>query len=256
MATDPVKAEASSASIRPKRSKGIRIFSYPKIIFLYPSLLAALVCGFMMMLFPVTPPGTVGAVVKPPADYASARNAIGIFFFLVFAFNCVVMALDFPRFTVIAGVLLASTLGLFLLVLADWGFSVIKPFTYLFGRIHLEANAEFYFFFALILLFVFGIIWITRWLDYWEIHRNEILHHHGPLSDLERYPTLNLKFDKEIPDIFEYFMARAGRLVLSVPNEQRAIVLENVPGINRIEERLKGLMSELEVSIGPGGSSQ
>ena len=44
---------------------------------------------------------------------------------------------------------------------------------------------------------------------------NEILHHHGPLSDLERFPTMNLKFDKEIPDVLEYALLGSGRLVLA-----------------------------------------
>ena len=78
---------------------------------------------------------------------------------------------------------------------------------------------------------------------------NEILHHHGPLSDLERYPTLNLKFDKEIPDVFEYAMLHAGRLVLHVSDERKSIVLDNVLFINSKEEGLKKLMSRLEVRV-------
>ena len=65
---------------------------------------------------------------------------------------------------------------------------------------------------------------------------NEILHHHGPLSDLERFPTMNLKFDKEIPDVLEYSMLGAGRLVLHVPNVDKALVLDNVLFINSKEE--------------------
>ena len=89
------------------------------------------------------------------------------------------------------------------------------------------------------LMIVFLIIWVTRFLDYWEILPNEILHHHGPLSDLERYPTMNLKFDKEIPDVLEYVLLGAGRLVLHIPNVSKAIVLDNVLFINRKEEALK-----------------
>ena len=31
------------------------------------------------------------------------------------------------------------------------------------------------------LMLVFAVIYVTRWLDYWEVLPNEILHHHGPL---------------------------------------------------------------------------
>ena len=111
------------------------------------------------------------------------------------------------------------------------------------------ANAEFYFLMSLIFLAIYGIVFLTRYLDYWEIMPNEILHHHGPLSDLERYPTLNLKFDKEIPDVFEHLMFGAGRLVLHVADERKAIVLDTVLHVSHKEDALKKLMSRLEVRV-------
>jgi hypothetical protein len=69
------------------------------------------------------------------------------------------------------------------------------------------------------------------------------------LSDLERYPTMNLKFDKEIPDVLEFFFLGAGRLVLHVTEERKAIVLDNVLFINSKEVALKRLMSRLEVRV-------
>jgi hypothetical protein len=71
----------------------------------------------------------------------------------------------------------------------------------------------------------------------------------GPLSDLERYPTTNLKFDKEIPDVFEFLFLGAGRLVLHVTEERKAIVLDNVLFINSKEIALKRLMSRMEVRV-------
>ncbi len=103
-----------------------------------------------------------------------------------------------------------------------------------------------YFVMVLIMLVI---VYITRWLDYWEVMPNEILHHHGPLSDLERFPTMNLKFDKEIPDVLEYALLGSGRLVLHVPNVEKALVLDNVLFINSKEEALKTLMSRLEVRV-------
>ncbi len=60
---------------------------------------------------------------------------------------------------------------------------------------------------------------------------------------------MNLKFDKEIPDILEYALLRAGRLVLHVQNERKAIVLDNVLWIDAKENELKKLMSRMEVRI-------
>ena len=50
---------------------------------------------------------------------------------------------------------------------------------------------------------------------------------------------MNLKFDKEIPDVLEWALLGAGRLVLHVPNVSKALVLDNVLFINRKEEALK-----------------
>ena len=256
--------------------RGIRIFTYPKVIFLYPSFFAALICGFFALIWNTTgsptraadkepaatatavplnaapAPDNVGGPSSAAAPTSSQRNfnrpqnIIAVIFLGILFLNYVVMALDFPRFTVFAGLFLGTTLLLILILLAE-RYEVFAFFSRLFGPIYLEANAGFYFIYATVLSLVFLQVWASRYLDYWEILPNEILHHHGPWSDLERYPTLNLKFDKEIPDVFEFLMARSGRLVLTIPGEKRSIVLENVPFINQVEVRLKTMMSNLQV---------
>ena len=109
----------------------------------------------------------------------------------------------------------------------------------IFSGIYAVANKGFYLMVFVTLMIVFAVIYVTRWLDYWEVLPNEILHHHGPLSDLERYPTMNLKFDKEIPDVLEWVLFGAGRLVLHVPNVAKALVLDNVLFISAKEKVLK-----------------
>ena len=60
---------------------------------------------------------------------------------------------------------------------------------------------------------------------------------------------MNLKFDKEIPDILEYALLRSGRLVLHVASERRSIVLDNVLWIDHKEQMLKQLMRTMEVRV-------
>ncbi len=57
----------------------------------------------------------------------------------------------------------------------------------IFSSIYAVANRGFYLMVFVTLFIVFAIIYITRWLDYGEVLPNEILHHHGPLSDLEQH---------------------------------------------------------------------
>jgi hypothetical protein len=275
MASDPKATPAPGAALVKHREKGIRIFSFPKVIFIFPTLVAALICGVGMTLIgdrtddPLKAATVLKAREPQPATtpevttntpqsltmakhqrFMTTQNLLGVLFLGIFAFNLLIMGIDFPRFSIIA-IVLVILLAMFILLWigAYFNYDLMKPARILFGNIYTVANSGFYYMFALIVSLIFVLIYLTRWLDYWEILPNEILHHHGPLSDLERFPTLNLKFDKEIPDVFEYFFLGAGRLVLHVTEERKAIVMDNVLFINSKEEALKKLMSRLEVRV-------
>lgn len=301
MATDPgkpsetpglgdVPAEAKAPPAPGPRKKPaeehlhcVRIFTFPKIIFLWPTLVAALICGIGMSIYRnntidpkkqaaeiASKPAVKDAagpavkaetgdqaaeeadevVVRMPRRFNSPSNLMALFFLGVFAFNIVVLSLDFPRFTLVAGVLLfLLTIALLGWLSAAFNLSIFVPIMRALDGIFVVANGTFYFMIALIIGLGFAMIYATRWLDYWEVRPNEILHHHGPLSDLERFPTMNLKFDKEIPDVLEYLILGAGRLVMHVPSENRAFVLDSVLWIDDKERRLKSMMSRMEVRI-------
>jgi len=272
MASDSKSTAAPTQTPVTNHNQGIRIFTYPKLIFMFPTLLTALICGIGMALIgdetadPIktekaallaeakqhneSAPAQVTATTLKHERFVRPQNLLGVLFLGIFAFNLLILALDFPRFTVIA-IVLVVLLSLFVLLWVGAYFNVdlMKPARAFFGSIYTVANSGFYFWFAGIMIAMYAVIYATRFLDYWEILPNEILHHHGPLSDLERYPTMNLKFDKEIPDVFEFLFLGAGRLVLHVTTERKAIVLDNVLFINRKEEGLKRLMSRLEVRV-------
>ena len=111
------------------------------------------------------------------------------------------------------------------------------------------ANATFYFSVFGVLLAIMLAVFINVQFDYWEITPNELLHHHGFLSNLERFAAPSLKIDKEINDIFEYALLRSGRLVLHPSNEPRAFILENVLAINRKEAQLTKMLGALQVQV-------
>jgi hypothetical protein len=282
MSSDP-KAPPSAAAQVHKREKGVMIFTYPKIIFIFPTLIMSLICWVGMLSIRESAvkfnyerilarrelhkkaekpaakaePGDTNLAVTEPVDpsvllprsaFKRPENVLGLIFLTVLFLNLMILAIDFPRFTILAIILGGSTL-LFLFLYLTVYFDIIGPLVRLLEGVYIVANYEFYLLFAMVLLVIYGVVYISRYLDYWEILPNEILHHHGPLSDLERYPTLNLKFDKEIPDVFEHFMFGAGRLVLHVSDERKSIVLDNVLWVSRKEEALKKLMSRLEVRV-------
>jgi hypothetical protein len=265
----------SSPSTAPSqhREKGIRIFTWPKVIFLYPTAIVALICALGMSVIhdrTHDPTKSIKAAVDPkhltpehnvlsdmPATkfdkvdrFLTPQNLLAMLFLGMLAFNLLVMALDFPRFTLVAVILGGLFTIFFLLWLgAYFQWDLMKPIHAIFSGIYAVANKGFYLMVFLTFMLVFAIIYGTRWLDYWEVLPNEILHHHGPLADLERYPTMNLKFDKEIPDVLEWVLLGSGRLVLHVPNVAKALVLDNVIWITSKEEALKKVMSRLEVRV-------
>lgn len=279
MSTD---AKSPGSGTPQVRHKGMRIFTYPKIIFIWPTMVTAIICfiGMAAIRDDTTDPTVVhrlgsrvtkrqaqevidaakepaekGATAKDgdstadaPRRFSSPQNVFGVLFITVFTLNILIMAIDFPRFTVIALILLAVAVTFFLLWLSSF-FRIVEPLVRVLEGVFAVANAGFYLMITIGIGINLAVIWAVRYLDYWEILPNEILHNHGPFSDLERFPTTNLKFDKEIPDILEYALLRSGRLVLHVQNERKAIVLDNVLWIDRKEEELKKLMSRMEVRI-------
>jgi hypothetical protein len=274
MSTDakPVPSSSTPGPTSAHRGPGIRIFMWPKVIFLYPTAIVALICALGMSIIhdhthdPTKPLRTAvhekyfskadGAAVDQPGTsdkverFLTPQNLLAMLFLSMFAFNLLVMALDFPRFSLVA-VILAILFGLFFILWLGSAFQLdlLKPIHWIFSGIYAVANKGFYIMVFVTLMLVFAVIYITRWLDYWEVLPNEILHHHGPLSDLERYPTMNLKFDKEIPDVLEWALLGAGRLVLHIPNVSKALVLDNVLFISAKEKALKSVMSRLEVRV-------
>ena len=275
MSVDPKPSIPTHASH--KSEKGVTIFTYPKIIFIFPTFLTALFCSIVMFMMgdptadPIREARAANAKAAKAAEKAggeappvvetvrvptrherfdTTQNLLGELFLCVFAVNLLVMAVDFPRFTIV-GLVFFLLFGIFLVLWigAFFEVNILKSVRAVFGGVYAVANSGFYFLIFLGIGVTYCVIFVTRYLDYWQILPNEILHHHGPLSDLERYPTTNLKFDKEIPDVIEHLLLGAGRITLHLPSERKSIVLDNVLFIGRAEEKLKSLMSRMEVRV-------
>ena len=307
---------APEQSLAPDLPDHVYLVSYPKIVFLYPTVLTALLCSIVMWAKGDVPsneasamiagssavdttaaivspdagasftPDTTAAASTPPADVVeptesavagngpvagegpagavadavpvaephsitihSYHNICARIFLIVFALNMVVISFDFPRTTSLTWffAISAMVIGLWLLFSKYEGLAPrlvqgllsIKPW----------ANASFYMIYALIMLFLYVWVMISRRFDYWEVKGNELLHHHGFLSNLERFSAPNLRIDKEINDLFEYLLLRSGRLIIHASNERRAIVLENVMFINSKEDRITRMLGALQVRV-------
>lgn len=195
-----------------------------------------------------------GGDAQPAAQDAKFQlhtyhNICARVFLLVMALNLVVIAFDFPRTTSLTWffAIVSIVIGLwFVLTLNSW---LAPQIVTALLKIKPAANATFYLIFAGIMIFLYLCVLISRRFDYWEVKGNELLHHHGFLSNLERFSAPNLRIDKEINDVFEYLLLRSGRLIIHASNERRAIVLENVLFINKKEERITKMLGALQVRV-------
>jgi hypothetical protein len=232
MSTTPVAAEKKS------NIESVILVSYPKIIFLYPSLLLSFVLAIYL------------SISDHPLDTGNTLAVLLNTLFLgVFAINLVVLAFDFPRTTSLTLFFFCAAAVLGLVLLFTLKPDLLPFFKTLFTKFRPLANATFYWSFTVVVGVIFAISFITLSFDYWEVRPNELLHHHGFLSNLERFSAPNLRIDKEINDLFEYMLLHSGRLILQPSNERRAIILDNVPFIKFKEQQITMLLGALKVDI-------
>jgi hypothetical protein len=226
----------ASASSESKVPDKIYLVSYPKIVFLYPSLIAAIIAAII-------------TAVNGNDPTSKTNTMVSLLFLGLFCANLVVLSFDFPRTTsltfffvgvaIFMGFWLWSSANPHLLPFLGNIVTSLQPF----------ANAKFYGILATVLTVIYIIVAVNVQFDYWEVRPNELLHHHGVLSDLKRFAAPNLRIDKEINDVFEYLLLRSGRLILHASNERRAIVLENVFFINKKEQQLTKMLGALQVQV-------
>ncbi|MCY2990532.1 MAG: hypothetical protein NTY19_22040 [Planctomycetota bacterium] len=222
-----------------KAPSRIFLVPYPKIVFLYPSFLVAVIAAIYMSVFHWG--------LKDPE--ASGPVVIAEIFLFVLAINLVILAFDFPRTTSLTLFFFGAAVLLGFILLVTLRPNVLPGVLAFLKLLHPVANATFYCTFATVLGLIFLAVLINVRFDYWEVRPNELLHHHGVLSNLERFSAPNLRIEKEINDVFEYFLLRSGRLLLHASDDRRSIVLDNVPFIWKKEEAITRMLGALQVQV-------
>lgn len=234
-AANPVPPPMSTKSDIPAK---IYLVSYPKIVFLYPTFLMSLIAAITLSFVdaPLDPKNTIAVVLSS-------------LFLGILTMNLIVFSFDFPRTTSLTLFFFCAAVVMALVLTfqfhPEWAGVLQSVFT----AFHPLANSTFYYLFAALMGSIYLTVLFNLQYDYWEAQPNELLHHHGLWSDLERVPSQNMKIRKEINDIFEYLLLRSGRLILTPSGERRDIVLENVLFIDRKERALTKMLSALQVQM-------
>lgn len=223
------KPEQPATSERP-----IYLISYPKIILLYPTFFMAILAGIAGNMFD---------------EASTTASMVGWTFMWVFALNIVVLAFDFPRTTSLTLFFLVMAFGLGVTLLSTYNPELLPGVYAILSKVKPHANPTFYFMFAGIFALIYIFVFVLIRFDYWELSSNELLHHHGFLASLERFPASNLRITKEVDDVFEYMLLGSGRLVIQPTNVPRAFVLDNVPFITAKEARITRTLGALQVHV-------
>ncbi|EDL57390.1 hypothetical protein [Gimesia maris] len=239
--TDDANLSKESGTHNEFSQDSIYLISYPKIVFLYPTLLVSIAAAIYMTF------AGESAHIGGPSEHMA--EVMALIFLGVFGLNLTVLAFDFPRTTSLTLFFLGAALFMGVWMILRFNPDIIPPLTNMLKGLRPWANSQMYWLFSSILGLIFVCVGIYVRFDYWEVKGNELLHHHGFLSDLERFSAPNLKIDKEISDIFEYILLRSGRLVLHPRNEPRAIVLDNVPFISKKEKQITRMLGALQVQV-------
>lgn len=222
--------------------KSITLVSYPKIVYLYPTFLLSIGAGLFLWF-------AGDSAVEVEGSQHRNAEIMALVFLGIMATNLFVISFDFPRTTSLTLFFLMAAVGMGIVLMFHFEILTLGFVGEFFASLAPYANHQFYLMFAGIILLIYIAVGVSRRFDYWEVRPNELLHHHGFLSDLERLPAPNLRIDKEINDVFEYLLARSGRLILHASNERKAVILENVFFINRKERQITRMLGALQVQV-------
>lgn len=201
----------------------IKLRSYPKIIFFYPLLIASFILWLIQMAF-VTPQAWFGNI-----------------WMIIFFVNLFITAFDFSSTKFFLLILAAVIIILLLVFLIPGGFIPTPAVEF-----NLGLTTEFYFVAMIVLIFILGLVVLSAQFDYWKIERNEIYHKKGIFTSAERIPTKSLRIKKEIPDVFEFFVLRAGSITL-MPGHGDVIPLNTVLNVNKKAEQIDWLLSHISM---------
>lgn len=205
--------------------------SYPKVIFFWPLLLFSAVFWLTQALL--------------SGSGKDNNTILGYIWFIVFFINIFITAFDFSstKFFVLVLAVVIIILLLVFLVLPQFDVSWESDL----AKVFLGLPYAFYMVMTIILAFILGIVYISTRFDYFKIERNEIIHKNGIFSSAERFPAKSLRFKKEIPDVFEFFLLRAGKMTIMPGKADEVMILSTVLNINKKERILDDLLSHVSV---------
>ena len=172
------ESDDKTSSSKSSEQKRIYLVPYPKFVFMYPTLIVSVLATILL--------GFGGYSSVSPDD--TMPVAITVLFLGVLVANLFVIVFDFPRATSLTLVFVVATAVMAGWLLFIWQPGLLPSVEHLLVKIRPVANTTFYFCMSIAMGLMYASVFVSARFNYWELTNNELLHHHGILSDLKRYP--------------------------------------------------------------------
>ena len=195
-----------------------KIRGYSPAVLLYPTLGMAILGGILTGVGPKT---------------ATEPGSVGLIFSLFFFANLSIVTTHFTKKTVV----LNGGLFVCLVVLASvssWVDDLIK------GVLSqgVFMNTTFYWMWFFFLFCLIAVSIIRSRSEYWTVANGELIHYRL-FRNVGRWPLSSVVYQADDSDLMRYILLRAGRLIIQPQDQSTPIVIDNVPGIRAVLDRLQ-----------------
>lgn len=282
--TESVKEPPKEAPKEPEIPETILIRMWPKTPVLYPMAILALLFG-LIGLFAGSSPHirALNKMYHPTAQVQTTQSEqtastpaasstmidqaqlveqadklakglfldrlMGLIFLFVFAFSLFTLSVDLEvRWALVT--FASAMIVLLLLILVNQQYEFLPGVLSTIASLSPMASPQFYFAIFTIWAILMGISFAVVRFHYVRIESNEVIVVGGLLERQQRFPTMRMRYTRDIQDVFEYYLplVNSGRLILSFGEGNESVVIDNVINIDKITKQLDIISSVLHVS--------
>jgi len=199
----------------------------PKVVFFYLTWLASFGCAMLS--------GTLPSAV------------LGLAWLGVFIFNLGVISFDFTEERALLVVVLIGAGGF-----GVYHFDLMASIQSWLLALNPVMNQGFYWIMFVTFTVIYLFVWANTRVNYWEFRPNEVIHRYGFFSKAKRYRPELIRWDRVMPDVMERLLLGTGTMVLTTSQEPHPLVLEHVPGVSRVDERIAAVLGVNITAAHPG----
>jgi len=174
-------------------------------------------------------------------------RTLAVIFLLTLFFSLFAICVDLDvRWAIIyASAIVILGLLLWILDITVGFFPMITP---ILDHITPMANAQFFLGVFLVWFVLMCVSFFITRFHYVKVEAKEVMVVGGMLERQQRYDTMRMRYTKEIHDVMEYYLpfVRSGRLIFSFPEQNEAVIIDNVINIKKVTKQLDEI-------VGSGG---